>query len=144
MSFIKTCDHAMNNVWGTLTTYQKELPSNIPKEMFKSFFVGFIVGTVFSGDPVIGLAWGSVNAVATAVHSFVTPFLKNQFQWGDELTTLQEWGRRCVTLVCCATLFYPIVGSFALNCLLADSIFHGVAVALFDGRRSTKEAMWMY
>jgi hypothetical protein len=80
----------VTNLYQSAQDYWKEIPANAGKQMIYNAGFGFIVETIFTGNPAKGVASAAVTALATAIYALVTPAFKNllnttQLEWGGEM-----------------------------------------------------------
>lgn len=128
----------------TINSYLKAIPKNTAIAAITAFTVGFVIETVFSGNPVVGLATGAYSAIATVIHGLVTPLFKQAIGQDRLLTWSEEMLRGCISFIATGCIALAMGTPAVLNVLTVSAVFYGLKIIIRgDSWRSLNNANYL-
>ncbi|WP_068466925.1 hypothetical protein [Candidatus Protochlamydia phocaeensis] len=130
-----TLSVSFNSFRHQVQDYYNQIPENTLGEAVKAFTVGFVVGTIFSGNPGVGAIEGTLAFVATTVHGAVSPLFQRCLGQDRPLTWTEEMLRTSIALVGTSLVAAAAGYGNALRLLASSLAVHAIFVAVFDQLR---------
>lgn len=124
--------------------YFSNIPKNTALAAAKAFAVAFVIETVVSGNPVVGLVTAGYSATASIIHGLVTPLFKLVIGQDRLLTWHEEMLRGCISYIATGSIALALGNPAVLNVLFISAVFYGLKVILRgDSWRSLDSANWL-
>jgi hypothetical protein len=98
--------------------YCREMPENTARQMLSNGAASFVISTVLSRNPVVGILGGAIAITATAVYALITPL----FRWFIGQRRQLTWGEEIVRTAISAISVGTICAAFGNRSIL-DSLF---------------------
>ena len=135
MDFFTNVQEAANDYW-------KDIPADTGKKMLFGFAASSVIRTLISGNISSGIFSGTVAALATGIHAFVTPLFLNIFDHKDRLTWEEEMARTSIAVVGAGYLASAFGDMSILANLLSMSILYGLYNSIDLNRRDLDKSSW--
>lgn len=118
------------------SNYVSDIPKNTGIQMIKGTVFGFVVTTVLTANPVLGLIAGAYSATASLIHGAVTPLFQRVIGSWRALKWEEEMLRGCLTFIATSCIALALGNPMFLNSLLLTTIIYGIFVAFNPESRS--------
>lgn len=135
-----TLSVSFNSFRHQVQDYYNQIPENTLGEAVKAFTIGFVVGTIFTGNPAVGAIEGTLAFVATTVHGAVSPLFQRCIGQNRPLTWTEEMLRTSIALVGTSLAAAAAGYGNAFRFLASTLAVHAIFVALVDRCRSPQHA----
>lgn len=127
-----------------MEAYGRHIPKNTGKAILYSAVGAFVLRTICTGNPLLGVIASVFSVTATALHALVTPFFKMMIGNREELTWGEEMCRGGLAIIATATLA-AVGGDMSIMEKLAIPAVNYVASLAFNVNSfSIKEANFFY
>lgn len=114
---------ALSQAWNTYVT---DLPRNWGKNAIVSFACGFAATTLLTANPYVGVMYGAFSAVASLIHSAITPLFKQLFGGGERVDMLEELLKSSISVIGAASLAHVYGFVEVMNSLWLWFIAHNL------------------
>lgn len=126
-----------------LQAYWQQIPPNTGEQMLLSFAASCCVDVICGGDLTTGLIIGSVSALATAIHAWVTPVFKEMVNPRQQLSWGEEMLRTSASIIVTSSLMASIGYSALLQHFFEVCVVYGLLTYFHKSRRDVNRTAWI-
>ncbi len=123
--------------------YVSNIPAEWKSKTVTAFAIGFVTRSITAENPIAGLVGGSACAIATLIHTAITPFFKQVLGDIEYLSWDQEMIRSGIALISTASILYACGDKKVFEAIFFDALIFMIR-AMNESGRSLKVAQTMF